>query len=1061
MEDLKSQQMRAEEDGHSLGLVPPPVDLPNVTSKSALAGRALVGLPSTYDLRTLDKLTSVKDQGSCGSCWAFAAYGSLESCLKPDEVWDFSENHLKNTANFDLDCCEGGNEYMATAYLARWSGPITEADDPYNAGSCTSPSGLTPAKHVQAVDFIPDRTGPLDNEAIKQAVMTYGAAYTSMYWSSACYNSATCSYYYSGTIYANHAVCIVGWDDNYDRTRFVSLPPGNGAFLIKNSWGTSFGLAGYFYVSYYDSDIGIENAVFRVPGPTNNYAHIYQYDPLGWVQSVGYGSETAWCANVFTASTGEELAAVSLYTAVPNSGYELRVYLDPTSGPLNASGPAVTQTGSIANAGYQTVQLNSSVSVSQGQRYSVVVMLTTPGYTYPIPMESPSFGYSGGATANAGESYISSNDTSWTDLTSSFANSNVCLKAFTMDTIGLLVTPTTGINSAGPVGGPFTPSSQDYTLRNTSSEPLSWTAVKNESWVSLSATGGTLATDETVLVTASINSNASSLPDGAYGDAIAFNNVTDGAGSTSRAVNLTVKDASLAVTPTTAFSSAGEVGGPFSPPSRIYTLTNTGYGTMIWTITKSQPWLDVSAGSGSIPPGGSTNVTASINSSAAALSIGDYLDAIWFTNTTNGSGNTSRNVTLSVTRNYDMSPTAFNWVDPSGHATFVLSDEGVSAAQTIPFNFSFYGMAYTQLYIGANGLLGFANTGLGEYLNRDIPSVNTPNAAIYPYWDDLNPSVGGTVHMGTVGAYPERKLVISWVGVPHYGSTNPLTFQVLLCETTGDVICQYLNVQPSDLIYGAGRSATIGVENATGAVARKYSYNGSSLLSNNQAILFTVNHGLTIAEAKRMANGILCTIRDALVTATPSVSQFYVQSDDRSAGMAIYKSSHGLSPGVRVDVVGTTATSSGGEKFINSTTVAANGPGGETLEPLMMANREVGGGDWFYDSGTKTGQQGVKDGTKDGPEECVFLNNIGLLIRTTGKVTYSTSGYFYVDDGAAAKDNSSYKGVKVLGTVPVQQGVDPVGKYVIVTGVSSTFKAASPSTDLYRQVRATEIVIVN
>ena len=329
------------------------------------------------------------------------------------------------------------------------------------------------------------------------------------------------------------------------------------------------------------------------------------------------------------------------------------------------------------------------------------------------------------------------------------------------------------------------------------------------------------------------------------------------------------------------------------------------------------------------------------------------------------------------------------------------------------------------------------------------------------YWDDLNPLVGGTVRMGTVGTYPERKLVISWVGVPHYWSTNPLTFQVLLCETTGDIIFQYLDVQAGDLLYGAGRSATVGVENATGAVARKYSYNGSSLLSNNQAILFTVNRGLTIAEAKRMANGISCTIRDALVTATPSVSQFYVESDDRCAGMAVYKSFHGLSPGVRVDIVGTTATSSGGEKYINATTVDTNGPGGETLEPLMMVNREVGGGDWFYDSSTKTGQQGVKDITQEGPLECIYLNNVGLLVRTMGKVTYSTSGYFYIDDGASAQDNSTYKGVKVLGTVPVQQGVDPVGKHVIVTGVSSTFKAPSPSTDLYRQVRATEVVIVN
>ena len=250
---------------------------------------------------------------------------------------------------------------------------------------------------------------------------------------------------------------------------------------------------------------------------------------------------------------------------------------------------------------------------------------------------------------------------------------------------------------------------------------------------------------------------------------------------------------------------------------------------------------------------------------------------------------------------------------------------------------------------------------------------------------------------------------------------------------------------------------------------------GSSGLTTSisQSPQYVLYRGPTIAEAKGMANGILCTIRDPLVTATPSVSQFYVESDDRCAGMAVYKSSHGLSPGVRVDIIGTTSTNSGGEKYINATTVAAVGPGGETIEPLVLSLRAVGGADWCYDASTRAGQKGVRDyrPVKSGDSwilaftDAVGLNNIGLLITTFGKVTYSTSGYFYLDDGSKLKDNSTCTGVKVLGTVPPPQPTPPgwtaLGKYVIVTGISSCFKAASPSTDLYRQIRATEVVIVN
>ncbi len=432
---LKASNLTA--DGHALGHIPSPLDLSHLTGTPLFQERLGVGSPSSYDLRTLGKVTPVKNQGNCGDCWAFAAIGSLESNLLTAETWDFSENNLKNTSGFDWGACDGGNNHMATAYFARWDGPVNETDDPYNPSPpYTSPPGLVTRKHLQEVLIIPGRANSLDNENIKQAVMTYGALNTSMYWQDASYNSTYDTYYYNGTANTNHAVAIVGWDDTFDKNKFATIPPDNGAFIIKNSWGTGWGENGYFYISYYDTKIGLDNFMFDGAQPTNNYARVYQYDPLGWTESVGYGVTYAWFANIFTASASEPLNAVSFYAASPSSPYEIYIYTNAASGPRSGTLAGAT-TGTIASPGYHTIVLNSFVPLTSGQKFSVVVKLTTPGYNYPIPVEQPISGYSGQATANAGQSYISADGSSWADITTtkSYPNTNVCLKAFTAGSI--------------------------------------------------------------------------------------------------------------------------------------------------------------------------------------------------------------------------------------------------------------------------------------------------------------------------------------------------------------------------------------------------------------------------------------------------------------------------------------------------------------------------------------------------------------------------------------------------------------------------------------------------
>lgn len=524
------------------GLIPEPIVLPKTSSRKLFSGtRILASLPTTYDLRTLGKLTPIRDQGACGSCWAFAAIGSLESDLLPSETWDFSENNLKNTHGFDPACCEGGNRVMATATMARWSGPVSETVDPYNTGSCTSPSGLSPAKHIQEVIFLPNRTGSLDNDAIKQAVMTYGAVYTTYYENSANFNSSTKSYYCpSTTIEPNHAVCIVGWDDNYPASNFPTVPPGNGAFIMRNSWGSWWGLNGYYYISYYDAKMGYdENAVFNGAEAPYNYSEIYGYDTLGWVGSYGYGVTTAWFAMKFTATSNNTLQAAAFYTPVVNSNYELYIYKNPKSKP-NSGTLMTSKVGTIVQAGYHTIVLDTAVTMAAGTKYSVVVKLTTPGYNSPIAYECQIANYSSAATANDGETFISDDGNVWSDMNNVSANASVCLKAFAAVPAKLSVTPSTGLAFYGGAGGPFGPTGQSYTLMNVGNQSLNWIANTSQPWISLSSTLGTLAPGATATVNVSPGTAANSLSTGVYSGTITFTNTTNGSGNTTQTVGLTI-----------------------------------------------------------------------------------------------------------------------------------------------------------------------------------------------------------------------------------------------------------------------------------------------------------------------------------------------------------------------------------------------------------------------------------------------------------------------------------------------------------------------------------------
>jgi C1A family cysteine protease len=446
-----------ESSARNGGWIPLSIKLPPPATPLLSAPKAMM-LPSRFDLRSSHPVgvTEVKDQNQCGACWAFAAMASLESHFryKKGKILNFSEAHLNENHGFNSPVCQGGNWKMATAYLARWSGPVTEANAPYpyffgeqsfsmgaaqslsaeagpilSYGTAANPGGSPVAYHVQNVYFLPQAGKPLttgDIATLKQAIYDDGAVAVSYFSDARFYNEIHHSYFCDEDSYTTHAVAIVGWDDSYPGTNFNSQAPANGAFIIKSSSGKSWGEGGYFYMSYYDKSLEI-GAQFYNAEPVSKYAHIYQYDPYGWSTSVGVGSgSTGWFSNIFMASAKATIInAVSFYTPVYNSTYELWVYSNVTPNQPRSGRLVRTTAGTLAKPGYHTVSMVPAVVASQ-KPFSVVVQLTTPGSTFPIAVENSSGGASA-ASSCAGQSFTSRDGTEWWDASSTY---NVCLKAF-------------------------------------------------------------------------------------------------------------------------------------------------------------------------------------------------------------------------------------------------------------------------------------------------------------------------------------------------------------------------------------------------------------------------------------------------------------------------------------------------------------------------------------------------------------------------------------------------------------------------------------------------------
>ena len=378
-------------------------------------------LPASYDPRKEALELPVKDQGNQNACWAVSAMSALE-ILDKNREGNFSIEHLLNNNGFQYTEDSGGDYHMILAYLTSWKGPVYEESN-----------GDEAVRHLQEAYFIDGQ----DFQEVKSAVLKYGSVQSSMYLSFENEGSLTedydlkhSSYFSREKMKANHAVLIVGWDDQYPKENFKVQPQNDGAFICLNSWGEGFGESGYFYVSYEDVNIAEKSLVYTRLEPVGNYDHMYQSDLLGCAGMIGYDEDHAWFANVYPSEANEHLKAAGFYIVDPDVDFEIYAVAD-LSDPSDLTNQAVyLSSGHCDRAGYYTVDFPEDVAVEAGNKFAVVIKIYSEKNQSRFGAEYAASEATSQVDLTDGESYMSYNGEDWKSVESDY-QSNLCLKVFT------------------------------------------------------------------------------------------------------------------------------------------------------------------------------------------------------------------------------------------------------------------------------------------------------------------------------------------------------------------------------------------------------------------------------------------------------------------------------------------------------------------------------------------------------------------------------------------------------------------------------------------------------
>lgn len=406
-----------------------------------------------------------------------------------------SQNFNTNNANifgFYRDVNDGGNAFFGLAYLSNGSGPVLEENFPHSNDlsdlNYFDDLDVEKAKyHLHGYEEIPALYKKIVDDAIvyyngqpenyindsgtitanpsyqeyteeevktfrdniKRNIMQYGSLAAITYSNGSAYfnpNSSIRESYYCyedehNDVYANHAISIIGWDDNYSKDNFDPdhKPNHDGAYLIANSHGTGSYNEGYLYISY--DDFFIERDLYVIT-ETKNESHdfIYQHDPLAWSTIISSsGTKTMWIANVFNKleeyENRELITEVGIYTV---SDVNVELYANSnlimkSDNKFDLENRVKVSESVNLGPGYHVIKLAEPIKI-KGDRFAIEAKITSANESsIEIPMERF---YAGTlwstAVAYSNESFYSGNGgaNTWQDITDQYGGSNFCLKAF-------------------------------------------------------------------------------------------------------------------------------------------------------------------------------------------------------------------------------------------------------------------------------------------------------------------------------------------------------------------------------------------------------------------------------------------------------------------------------------------------------------------------------------------------------------------------------------------------------------------------------------------------------
>ncbi|MFH1312583.1 MAG: C1 family peptidase [Candidatus Eisenbacteria bacterium] len=410
------------------GFIPPARDMLHIMPGRSL--RSPATLPSRFDWREHGKVTSVKNQGACGSCYAFAALANVEAKLLVDGEprYDFSENNIKECEWYQSSC-SGGNYHRMANFLSQ-KGAVLETCDPYVPANVACKSTCNYVTTLLDWSMVSAESIP-EPDLLKSYIMAYGPLYTTLSAGGSSWYAELKAYDGSYTLYnpvrqeVNHAVLLIGWDDSLEHAG------GQGGWIAKNSWGSAWGgpcghgsERGFFTMAYGSAMMGCWSSSMTGWQDYDPDGRLLYCDEGGYQAEaqVGFDGVTAWGMCKLAADEDMRIERVEFWATDITTDIDVYIYND-FDGTMLSTLLTSELDQSFSEYGYHSVELASPIVVEPGDDVYAVVRFTNSSFPYPVALD-------GNGIVAPGKCYVSADGNAWQDVRTieGCENSDVCIR---------------------------------------------------------------------------------------------------------------------------------------------------------------------------------------------------------------------------------------------------------------------------------------------------------------------------------------------------------------------------------------------------------------------------------------------------------------------------------------------------------------------------------------------------------------------------------------------------------------------------------------------------------